>query len=125
MNMSQGVPSLMRGGAFACLLAAVIASPLPAHAAPAPECVLVPEQQPPAGMRWFLRTDRVKQRKCWYMGPINKNQAAVSQPGQPAPQLQQLPPPPTRAITPPPAPPRSVALPSTQPPPSPLKPVVS
>jgi hypothetical protein len=89
-------------GVFASLLAAVILNILPASPASAAECVLVPDSQPPAGMRWYLRTDPVKQRKCWSMGPIAKANQAASAQGQ-------LAPPPVRAMAQP----------------SPLKPIVS
>jgi hypothetical protein len=79
--MSQGVSSLLRG-VLASVIAAGILNVLPARPALAAECVLVPDTQPPAGMRWYLRTDPVKQRKCWSMGP-KPNQATTSQAATP------------------------------------------
>jgi hypothetical protein len=104
--MSQGVSSLLRG-VLASAIAAGILNILPARPALAAECVLVPDTQPPAGMRWYLRTDPVKQRKCWSMGP-KPNQAATSQAATPQAATLQAP-----------LPPRSMMQ------PSPLKPIVS
>jgi hypothetical protein len=36
-------------------------------ASAAPECLAEPSHDPPAGMHWYYRYDRVNDRKCWYM----------------------------------------------------------
>src|SRR3981189_2697091 len=35
----------------------------------ATDCLAAPNAQPPSGSHWYYRVDRVKKRKCWYMGP--------------------------------------------------------
>jgi hypothetical protein len=39
----------------------------PGTAWAAPECLAEPSRDPPAGMHWYYRYDRVNDRKCWYM----------------------------------------------------------
>jgi hypothetical protein len=36
------------------------------------DCIEAPNSQPPQGSHWYYRTDRVNQRKCWYLGPEGK-----------------------------------------------------
>jgi hypothetical protein len=40
------------------------------------ECLAAPNAPPPAGQHWWYRTDRATKRKCWYLGPQDKNAAA-------------------------------------------------
>jgi hypothetical protein len=40
------------------------------------ECLAAPNGPPPVGQHWWYRTDRAAKRKCWYLGPQDKNAAA-------------------------------------------------
>lgn len=33
------------------------------------DCITAPNSLAPMGSHWYYRTDRVKQRKCWFVGP--------------------------------------------------------
>jgi hypothetical protein len=52
----------------------------------ADDCLTAPNSAAPAGKRWFYRTDRATQRKCWYLrGPSEATQRADAQaPSAPA-----------------------------------------
>jgi len=46
-------------------------------------CLAAPSTLAPQGSRWYYRTDRVNQRKCWYLrtdGPAIQEQAVQEQP---------------------------------------------
>ncbi len=46
-------------------------------------CLVAPNTLAPRGSHWYYRTDRVNQRKCWYLrteGPAIQEQAAQKQP---------------------------------------------
>jgi hypothetical protein len=58
---------------FAALLAALAITILPGASARAlDDCIDAPNSQPPQGSHWYYRTDRVNERKCWYLGPEGK-----------------------------------------------------
>lgn len=61
-----------------CAAALVILLPAMSAAQPraADECLSAPNAAPPAGQHWWYRTDRAANRKCWYLGPKDKNAAA-------------------------------------------------
>jgi hypothetical protein len=40
------------------------------------ECVAKPNAPAPAGQHWWYRTDRATKRKCWFLGPKDKEAAA-------------------------------------------------
>jgi hypothetical protein len=42
----------------------------------ADDCVAKPNAPAPAGQHWWYRTDRATQRKCWFLGPTDKEAAA-------------------------------------------------
>jgi hypothetical protein len=58
---------------LAALLAALVIPISPGGSAHEVEdCIEAPSSPPPQGSHWYYRTDRVKQRKCWYLGPEGK-----------------------------------------------------
>lgn len=75
---TQNRPTPLSISAFCCIALAVLlpgaASGAPAGAAE--ECLSAPNAAPPAGQHWWYRTDRASKRKCWYLGPQDKNSAA-------------------------------------------------
>src|SRR5262245_38809489 len=49
-------------------LVATLAVALPGpRASAATDCLAAPSEEAPEGSRWFYRTDRATQRKCWYL----------------------------------------------------------
>jgi len=50
---------------------------VPTNTARADDCLTAPNSPAPAGSHWYFRTDRAKQRNCWYLH-------APDQPPQPA-----------------------------------------
>ena len=50
---------------------------VPTNTARADDCLIAPNSPAPAGSHWYFRTDRAKQRNCWYLH-------APDQPPQPA-----------------------------------------
>jgi hypothetical protein len=50
---------------------------VPTNTARADDCLIAPNSPAPAGNHWYFRTDRAKQRNCWYLH-------APDQPPQPA-----------------------------------------
>jgi hypothetical protein len=66
---------------------------MPSNTARADDCLTAPNSPAPAGSHWYFRTDRVKQRNCWYLH-------ASDEPRQPAAaQATSEAPPGTRTIT--------------------------
>ena len=49
---------------------------VPTNTARADDCLIAPNSPAPAGSHWYFRTDRAKQRNCWYLH-------APDQPAQP------------------------------------------
>src|SRR5215475_4755520 len=41
---------------------------LPVAPVRAADCLAAPNAAAPDGSHWYYRTDRVKRRKCWYLG---------------------------------------------------------
>lgn len=41
------------------------------------DCVAKPNAPAPAGQHWWYRTDRATKRKCWFLGPQDKEAAAL------------------------------------------------
>jgi hypothetical protein len=42
------------------------------------DCIESPNSPPPQGSHWYYRTDRVNQRKCWYLGPQGKKTQTIA-----------------------------------------------
>lgn len=63
-------------GALACVTvlgSVLVAAGLSAtSAAAAVECLTSPRSDGPAGYHWFYQTDRVHNRKCWYLKKVNR-----------------------------------------------------
>ena len=70
--------------AFAGVIAltGIILSGSPAHAAD--ECLDAPNSSAPTGSHWYYRLERSTQRKCWYVGPEDRQVHAESSKIQPA-----------------------------------------
>src|SRR5690606_38616192 len=41
------------------------------------DCIAKPNAPAPAGQHWWYRTDRATKRKCWFLGPQDKEAAAL------------------------------------------------
>lgn len=55
----------------------VLGTMLPgAQARAAEDCIAAPNTPAPAGQHWWYRTDRAAKRKCWFLGPQDKEAAA-------------------------------------------------
>jgi hypothetical protein len=53
---------------------------LPTNTARADDCLTAPNSPAPAGSHWYFRTDRAKQRNCWYLhDPDQPPQPAAAQ----------------------------------------------
>jgi hypothetical protein len=65
--------------AFA-VLSAVFVSAMPSIvlAQAIEDCIESPNSAPPQGSHWYYRTDRVNQRKCWYLGPQGKKTQTIA-----------------------------------------------
>ncbi len=59
------------------LAGVAFAATSPGAAPAADECLAAPKSPPPAGKHWYYRTNRVAQRKCWYLGDAGANTVAV------------------------------------------------
>lgn len=59
------------------LLVGGVGIAVPTNIARADDCITAPNSPAPKGKHWYYRTDRAKQRKCWYL-------RAPDQPKQPA-----------------------------------------
>lgn len=71
-----GFAGAVAAGVFALVVVADATSTVQAA-----ECLLEPNLQKPGGGRWFYRTDRVTNRKCWYQKEEGvAPQAAAPQP---------------------------------------------
>lgn len=56
---------------------ALLGTMLPgAPARAADECLVKPNAPAPSGQHWWYRTDRAAKRKCWFLGPQDKEAAA-------------------------------------------------
>jgi hypothetical protein len=56
----------------ATLLTSSAAVAAPANTTPADNCLAAPNTAAPPGHRWYYRTDRATQRKCWYVRAPNQ-----------------------------------------------------
>lgn len=57
---------------------AVLGTMLPGAPARAEDdCIAKPNAPAPAGQHWWYRTDRATKRKCWFLGPQDKEAAAL------------------------------------------------
>ena len=66
--MSGQVPRPMGSIALvSTLVVSVLGVRMPANTARAVECLTAPNSAAPQNSRWYYRTDRAKQRKCWYL----------------------------------------------------------
>jgi hypothetical protein len=45
---------------------------VPASTARAADCLAAPDPSAPKNSRWYYRTDRTQQRKCWYLRAANQ-----------------------------------------------------
>lgn len=62
---------------FALSFAVLLGTMLPgAPGNAADDCIAKPNAPAPAGQHWWYRTDRATQRKCWFLGPTDKEAAA-------------------------------------------------
>jgi hypothetical protein len=53
---------------------------VPTNTARADDCLTAPNSPVPAGSHWYFRTDRAKQRNCWYLhAPDQQPQPAAAQ----------------------------------------------
>jgi hypothetical protein len=90
----------------------------PGTASAAPECLIEPNRDPPDGLHWYYRYDRVNDRKCWYMRTvIGTVEAPVADPRalfRPGPEVPRAATRPTPAAEPPRAGFRPASLPEVQ-----------
>jgi hypothetical protein len=67
--MTRPIGSIV-SSVFTAVLVAFAGAILPGTPASATDdCVAAPKSPPPQGKHWYYRTDREKQRKCWYLAP--------------------------------------------------------
>jgi hypothetical protein len=80
--------------AFGSILVMAATSNLPdSRARAADECHAAPKGSAPQGSRWYYRTDRATQRKCWFLAePGAKASASAAAPATPATPPMRLPP---------------------------------
>jgi hypothetical protein len=66
-----------------CAMLAVVAPPNNSARA-AGDCLAAPDSQPPQGGHWYYRSDRAKQRHCWYLGSEGQRVSHTRPDAQPA-----------------------------------------
>jgi hypothetical protein len=67
-TMPAQIPGPIGAIAFASvLLASGLAVRVPANTALAADCLTAPNSSAPPNSHWYYRTDRIQQRKCWYI----------------------------------------------------------
>ena len=68
---------------------------VPAKTARGADCVTAPNSSAPQNSHWYYRTDRAKQRKCWYLRvadrPSQKGAVQTGHEAPPAKSLQSMP----------------------------------
>jgi hypothetical protein len=69
-----------------CAMLTVVAAPNNSARA-AGDCLAAPDSQPPQGSHWYYRSDRAKQRHCWYLGPEGQRVSHARPDAQPAARL--------------------------------------
>ena len=79
------IPSPMGSIALVALVWWCAGVGVPTITARADDCLIAPNSPAPAGSHWYFRTDRAKQRNCWYLH-------APDQPPQPAAAISDAPP---------------------------------
>lgn len=80
-------------GAIACPVALLVLGAgvgVPAGTAQAADCVTAPNAPAPANGHWYYRTDRVAQRKCWYLRAADQGSQQVAAQSSP-PQASSVP----------------------------------
>jgi hypothetical protein len=74
------------------LLVSGLGVSVPANAARAVDCLSAPNSAAPQNGRWHYRTDRAKQRKCWYLRVADRpSQQAVRTTREAPPAKQSVP----------------------------------
>jgi hypothetical protein len=68
--------------ALCTMLAIAVLPNNPARAAG--DCLAAPDSQPPQGSHWYYRSDRGKQRHCWYLAPEGERVSHARPDAQPA-----------------------------------------
>ncbi len=63
---------IRRSIALVNLLLIGLGAGVPTNAARTEDCLIAPNSPAPHGSHWYYRTDRAKQRKCWYLGTLDR-----------------------------------------------------
>jgi hypothetical protein len=70
--MSAQIRRLLGSIAFAsALIVPGLSAAVTAGTARAADCLAAPDPSAPKNSRWYYRTDRTQQRKCWYLRAAN------------------------------------------------------
>jgi hypothetical protein len=86
--MPRRIGSLAPAALASLLLASAVPLLPGSTAGAAEECLAGPKAQAPQGRHWYYRVDRVKGRKCWYLGAAGiKTRQAAPQEAQAAPRV--------------------------------------
>jgi len=82
-------------GFVSALLVSSLSVSVPVNTAGAADCLTAPNSPEPKNSRWYYRTDRMQQRKCWHLGAANQppqqgaaqtaREAALAKPSQTVP----------------------------------------
>jgi len=59
-------------GFGSALLVSSLSISVPVNTARAADCLSAPNSSAPENSRWYYRTDRMQQRKCWHLGAANQ-----------------------------------------------------
>ena len=59
-------------GFGSALLVSSLGVSVPVNTARAVDCITAPNSPAPENSRWYYRTDRTQQRKCWHLGAVNQ-----------------------------------------------------
>jgi len=59
-------------GFVSALLVLSLSVSVPVNTARAADCLSAPNSSAPENSRWYYRTDRMQQRKCWHLGAANQ-----------------------------------------------------
>jgi hypothetical protein len=59
-------------GFVSALLVSSLSVSVPVNTARAADCLIAPNSPAPENSRWYYRTDRMQQRKCWHLGATNQ-----------------------------------------------------
>jgi hypothetical protein len=78
-KMAAQIPQKSGAIAFvSALIASCLGVGVPANTARAVDCLTVPNSSAPPNDHWYYRTDRAKQRKCWYLRAANRPSQEVA-----------------------------------------------